>query len=115
MPDVVDSSRAPQSRQVVRGSIRDYARRSPEPADVALVAEVSDSSLGEDRKQALLYARAGIPIYWTVNLVDRQVEVYTDPSPAGYQARQDYHDGDSITLTIGGCQPETIAVNDILP
>jgi Uma2 family endonuclease len=108
-------SKPEPDRCVVRGSIRDYARRSPEPADVALVAEVADSSLGEDRKQALLYARAGIPGCWIVNLVDRQVEVYTDPSPTGYQARQVYDEGDSITLTIGGCQPETIAVNDILP
>ena len=90
------ASKPEPDRCVVRGSIRDYARRSPEPADIALVAEISDSSLGEDRKQALLYARAGIPVYWIVNLVDRQVEVYTDPSPAGYQARQDYHEGDTI-------------------
>ncbi len=109
------ASKPEPDRCVVRGSIRDYARRSPEPADIALVAEVSDSSLGEDRKQALLYARAGIPVYWIVNLVDRQVEVYTDPSPAGYQARQDYHAGESIALAIEGCRPETIAVNDILP
>ncbi len=109
------ASKPEPDRCVVRGSIRDYAHRSPEPADVALVAEVSDSSLGEDRKQTLLYARAGIPVYWIVNLVDRQVEVYTDPGPAGYQARQDYHDGESIAFAIGGCQPESIAVKDILP
>jgi Uma2 family endonuclease len=109
------ASKPEPDRCVVRGSIRDYARRSPEPADIALVAEVADSSLGEDRKQALLYARAGIPAYWIINLADRQVEVYTDPSPAGYQVRQDDHEGDSIALTIGGCQPETIAVIDLLP
>jgi Uma2 family endonuclease len=109
------ASKPEPDRCVVRGSIRDYARRSPEPADIALVAEIADSSLSEDRKRALLYARAGIPVYWIVNLIDRQVEVYTDPNPAGYQARQDDHDGDSVTVTIGGCQPETIAVNDLLP
>ena len=100
---------------MARGTIRDYARRSPEPADIALVAEIADSSLSEGRKQAVLYARAGIPVYWIVNLVDRQVEVYTDPTPTGYQARHDDRAGDSIALAIAGCQPETIAVNDILP
>ena len=37
-----------------------------------------------------VYARAGIPVYWIVNLVDRQVEVYTQPSNDGYQSREDF-------------------------
>ena len=54
------------------GNIRDYLRRSPEPTEIALVAEVSDSSLSEDRKQAAIYAGGGIPVYWIVNLVERR-------------------------------------------
>jgi len=80
-----------------------------------LVVEISDSSLGEDCKQAAIYAAGGIPVYWIVNLVDRQVEVYSDPSPSGYRSRQDYHAGESIPVSIGGNQLSSIALNDILP
>ena len=90
------ASKPEPDRCIARGSIRDYLQRSPEPADIALVVEISDTSLSEDRKQAVIYAAAGIPTYWLVNLVDRQVEVYTRPGPAGYESRQDYHAGDSI-------------------
>jgi Uma2 family endonuclease len=75
-------------RCVVRGSIRDYSQRAPGPADIALVVEVADSSLCEDRKMARIDGGSGIPAYWIVNLVDRQVEVYTLPYADGYHSRQ---------------------------
>ena len=69
----------------MRGTIRDYSRRTPGPADVVLIVEVADSSLADDRELATkVYGPAGIPVYWIVNLVDRQVEVYTVPDPGGY-------------------------------
>jgi Uma2 family endonuclease len=64
-----EASKPEPDRCVVRGCIRDYLRRSPEPADVALVVEVSDSSLAEDRKQTGIYGRAGIPVCWIIDLV----------------------------------------------
>ena len=66
---------------VVRGEDRDYVDRHPGPTDVALVVEVADASLQRDRVfKRRLYAQAGIPAYWIVNLVEGRVEVYTDPS-----------------------------------
>jgi len=109
------ASKPEPDRCVARGSIRDYLQRSPEPSDIALVVEISDSSLSEDRKQAAIYAAGGIPVYWIVNLVDRQLEVYADPSPSGYRSRQDYHAGESIPISIGGNQLSPIVLNDILP
>jgi Uma2 family endonuclease len=109
------ASKPEPDRCVARGSIRDYLQRSPEPSDIALVVEISDSSLSEDRKQAAIYAAGGIPVYWIVNLVDRQVEVYSDPSPLGYRSRQDYHAGESIPVIIGDIPPRSFAVNDLLP
>ena len=52
-----------------------------------------------------MYARAGIPEYWVVNLVDRQVEVYTRPTGPGavtpaYASRQDYPAGAAVPLTL---------------
>ncbi len=65
---------------VVRGDIRDYAARHPRPADMALVVEVAESSLREDRAKLARYAWAGIPTAWIVNLNDRTFEVYANPT-----------------------------------
>jgi len=54
-------------------------------------------------------------IYWIVNLVDRQVEVYTDPGPAGYASRKDFASGQHVPVVIDGGHGGQIAVDDILP
>src|SRR6266540_2146 len=65
---------------VVRGSPADY--RSTHPSRPALTVEVAESSLGADRdRKGSLYARAGLPDYWVLNLVDRVLEVYREPAP----------------------------------
>ncbi len=61
--------------------------RIPGGPDTALVVEVSDTSLRYDRQvKSPLYARAGVPELWIVNLVDDVVEVSTEPAPDGYGA-----------------------------
>jgi Uma2 family endonuclease len=102
-------------RSVVRGTVRDYKDRTPAAADVALVVEVAQSSLSEDRAQGQLYARSGIPIYWIVNLLGRQVEVYSEPMTDGYQARVDYAAGQSVPVVLDGVKVGIIVVDDILP
>ena len=90
--------------------------RQPGPADVALLVEVAESSLGMDRGEKLrAYARAGIPVYWIVNLVDRQVEVYTDPVNDRYAGRQDYRPGQAIPVLIDGQAVGDLAVDQLLP
>jgi Uma2 family endonuclease len=65
---------------VVTGAHRDYLRAHPSTA--LLVVEVSDSSLAQDRlSKSRIYAQAGIPEYWVVNLRDGVVEVMRDPDP----------------------------------
>ena len=64
---------------IVRGSDTDYRHRIPLASEVGLLVEVSRASASVDRQQGSIYGRAGIPVYWIVNLADRQVEVYTDP------------------------------------
>ncbi len=60
----------------------------PRPEDVYLLVEVSDSTLAKDRNIKLpLYAANGIPELWIVNLVDQQIEVYTDPQGEAYLTR----------------------------
>jgi len=109
------ASKPEPDRCIARGSIRDYLHRSPEPADIALVVEISDTSLAEDRKQAALYAAAGVPVYWIVNLVDRQVEVQFGPSPAGYGSRTVFKPGESVPIVLDGKEIGNIEASAILP
>jgi Uma2 family endonuclease len=54
------------------------------PAIAWLVIEVADTSVTKDREvKQRLYAEAGIPEYWLVNLAEGQVEIYTEPSVSG--------------------------------
>ena len=101
---------------VVRGDPETYADHHPGPADIGFLIEVSDSTLDRDQgEKCSAYARVGIPVYWIVNLVDRRVEVYTDPSPAGYASRVDFLPGQEIPVVIGGVEIGRIAVAEILP
>ena len=73
---------------VVLGSKNAYRERHPGPADVTCVIEVADSSLARDRTTKLrIYAAAGIPMYVIVNLIDRVIEVYSEPIGKGRNAR----------------------------
>jgi Uma2 family endonuclease len=104
---------------VVPGRPADY--RGTHPARPALAVEVAESSLEFDREQkGSLYARAGIPEYWIVNLVDRIVEVYREPEPdptAGYGWR--YRSLTSLTspavVAPLAFASSRIAVADLLP
>lgn len=63
---------------VCPGSSASYEQRHPSQAH--LVVEVALSSLPQDRlTKSAIYARAGVPCYWIVNLRDRCVEVYREP------------------------------------
>ncbi len=105
---------------VVRGDENSYLSRHPGPADIGLAIEVADTTLAGDRAdKGRIYARAAITYYWIVNIVDRQVEVYTIPSgptasPA-YGQRQDFLIGDDVALTLDGIVAATIPVGELLP
>ena len=92
---------------ISRGTAEDYVEEHPGPADLALVIEISDSTLARDQgfKKAV-YEKAVIPVYWIVNLVDRRVEVYTNPGQVGekpdYRQRQDYGEADNAPLVVAG-------------
>jgi Uma2 family endonuclease len=105
---------------VIRGDTRRYSHRHPGPGDVALVVEVADSSLERDRgAKKRLYAAAGIPIYWIVNLIDRRIEVYSLPSGAcanpEFGHREDFISGQAVPVVMDGREVATIPVCDVLP
>jgi Uma2 family endonuclease len=90
-----------------------YRTAHPGPQDILLLVEVAETSLSYDREvKASLYARAGIREYWIVDLADETVEVYQEPSPAGYRLIRRLRHGDRIA-------PEAfpdveIAIDDVL-
>jgi Uma2 family endonuclease len=104
---------------VVRDDPDGYMKRHPGAEDVGLVVEVADSTLAGDRAdKCRVYGRAGIPVYWIVNLVDRQVEVYTLPTgpsaTPGYAARHDFRPGDVLSVNLDGNPVATLPVSDLL-
>jgi Uma2 family endonuclease len=96
---------------VVRGAHMDYLDEHPTTA--LLVVEVSDTSLEYDRtRKRRVYARAGIPEYWIVNLAEERVEVHRAPSG------EDYDDEETLRPPAPITPPETdddVPVADLLP
>ena len=75
-----------------------YVGGHPEPEDVLLLIEVSESSLAYDRDVKLpLYARAGIVEVWLVALNWQVVEVYRLPSENGYGEKRTLRRGDTVS------------------
>lgn len=119
MPIALDDESEPEpDLAVVSGGPRDYADHPSRPA---LVVEVADSSLALDREhKGSLYARARLPEYWIVNLVDRVLEVYREP---GLDAGAQYGCAYRVLLTLGPDEHVTplaapsarILVADLLP
>jgi Uma2 family endonuclease len=80
LPLVLGEYSAPEPDvAIVPGPVSAY--ETVHPASALLVVEVADSSLPKDRlSKSRIYAAAGVPEYWLVNLRDRQVEVFRRPN-----------------------------------
>lgn len=104
---------------VVPGSYRDYV--VGHPSQPILVVEVSESSLALDQDhKGSLYARAGLAEYWIVNLVDRVLEVYREPSPDpaasfGWRYRSVEVFGRAASVSPLALPSAHIQVGDLLP
>jgi len=119
-PITTESSEPEPDVLVIRGEADDYPDRHPGPDDIALLIEVADTTLDRDRGlKKRLYAQSAIAVYWIVNLVDRRVEVYAEPTgPAvapDYARREDYDSSQSVPLIVEGQQIAEIPVADLLP
>jgi Uma2 family endonuclease len=70
---------------IIKGTIFDYAEHHPYPDDIHLVVEVADSTLKTDCEvKDKIYAQAGIADYWVIDIKNRQVHIFRDPTPSGY-------------------------------
>lgn len=87
-----------------------YRDKVPEAEDALLVIEVADTSLDYDLTVKLpLYAKAGIPEVWVVDLVRDRVHVFRKPSGEGYGERQTLEEGELEVLGL------KVPVKEVLP
>ncbi len=120
MPVALAASMPEPDFAVARGTDDDYAQAAPVANQLGIIVEVSDSSLTYDRHEKLaMYAADRIPVYWIVNVPDRRVEVYEQPSgpspTPGYGVATVYRHGDAVPVVIGGANVGSIAVDDLFP
>lgn len=98
---------------VARRDERRYADGHPTPRDAFLVIEVADASLRKDKDVKLpLYAAAGIPEVWIVDLNAERVEVYREPAGSSYRERLALAEGTASPLAFPDIE---LTVADILP
>lgn len=118
LPLIIDPDSEPEpDLAIVPGTPREYVSEHPRTA--MLVVEIADSTVEKDRLlKAPLYARAGIPEYWIVNLTERCLEVYREPvsqpgQPASYRSFRKLNPSDSVSPL--AAPSGSIAIADLLP
>ena len=90
-----------------------YRGAHPEPAEVFLLIEVSDTTLDLDRRvKVLLYSAANVTELWIVDLANEAVEVYREPDAQGYRHIRRHGRGDSLDLS--AFPDVALAVDDVL-
>jgi Uma2 family endonuclease len=98
---------------VLRRPSKTY-KSNPGPADLALVLEVSDSTLRHDRStKQRLYARAGIAEYWVLDINGRRLFVYRDPVGDAYQTALEFGESESVATVARPDLP--IPLSSLLP
>ncbi|MEG4148421.1 Uma2 family endonuclease [Microcoleus sp. Pol12B5] len=119
-PITLSNSEPEADLVIARGDTRQYLDRHPGAEDIALIIEVSDTTVQRDRTvKKQIYARAGIAIYWIVNLVEGLVEVYSQPlvevEQPNYSQRLDFGRSAVIPIIVEGIEIGAIAVDALFP
>ncbi len=89
---------------IVKNRSDDYILGHPQPGDILLVIEVSDSSITYDQTVKLpVYAEQGINDYWIFNLLDAVLECYSEPYQSlqgtwAYRNKQDYLPNEKVSI-----------------
>lgn len=99
---------------VVRHDPLDYADHHPTPSEVYLIIEVADSSLKYDREtKGKAYARSGIADYWVLDVNERKLHVFREPTQDGFQSEVILFEEASVSpLQFPALE---IALQDMLP
>jgi Uma2 family endonuclease len=113
-PITLSTSEPEPDGALVRGRHEDYRQQHPAPPGIGLVVEVADSSLPQDRGvKKRMYARAGIPVYWIANLVDRTFEVYSSPDKGDYRQTKILRAADALPIELDGKAVGEISVKSL--
>ena len=103
---------------VLVGTEDDFLTRYPTAAEVALVAEVSSSSLRTDRgSKSRLYAAAGIPAYLILDIDGRSAELRTDPDAGKkeFASRALFTEPDEVRVPVAGFGDVSLSIAAVLP
>ena len=113
MPGEAQTNAPEPDVMALRRAVTAFGSRLPVPADVALLIEVSDTTLRFDLNgKALLYARAGIEDYWVADVVGRRIVAHRGPTSAGYADVTEYS-ADALLAPLA--YPDALArVSDLL-
>lgn len=97
-PVRLDDHSEPQPDLMLLKPVPDFYRKHhPQPEDVFLLIEVSDSTLEADQAEKIpTYGRAGVTEVWIVNLNDTTIEVYREPHFTGYGSKSILRGGDTV-------------------
>jgi Uma2 family endonuclease len=91
----------------------DYQQRHPRGDEMLLVIEVSDTAVKFDlTRKAVLYARAGVPEYWVLNLPRRQLVVHRQPDGTEYRSIRIYSEEEIVSME---SSDRTVKVGELLP
>jgi Uma2 family endonuclease len=83
---------------IVRGTALDYADRHPNASDVVLVVEIADSTLKYDTEvKDKFYAQSGITDYWVLDVRNRQLHIFRNPTTTGYTSHQIFNEPYQMT------------------
>lgn len=95
-------------------TLEHYLDCNPEPSDVVFVAEVSNLTLHVDMTiKQLLYAESGIPEYWVIDLPNRLLHVFREPTEGGYASETVLTPEDEVSPL--AAPDAAVRVSDLLP
>ena len=105
---------------VVPGSEDVFQPEAPRTSEAVLILEICASSRTVDyRDKVRLYASAGVPVYWVVDVDRRRIDVFPQPEGSGREAAYARHDvypeGSPAPVVIDGNEVGRIAAKDVLP
>jgi Uma2 family endonuclease len=115
-PVTLSNSEPEPDCAVLRGNRAHFRGRKPLGKEVALVIEVADT-LRRDRWKKGIYARAGISMYWIVNLEQSCVEVYSQPvkSKQDYKSTRIFQADEPVPLILDGKELASVPFKSVLP
>ena len=111
-PITLDNSEPEPDVAIVANPYTNYFTHHPYPQDIYWLIEISNRTLKSDlEKKSVIYARNGIPEYWIIDLVNKQLTVHTQPANSSYTDIQHVTTG---TITPQAFPKIAVALNKLL-